>query len=453
MAVETDVNLDELSDEEFLAAIDDDDSSKRPAAEEPSDDEPQEEVINDSEDTDQDGDSNSPDPEDETNDPIDDDDQETSDGNESNEEPDLEENTHSNEDESAGDSIDDDSESTKEGETEAGSEDETDTNDDDDGQTQDTDELDYKSKYEELKSFYDEITSEFKANGKTVKGFNDPKKIIQSQQMAMGLSEKMAALKQYRPFMEPLRERGMLNDTSKFDLAMQLLDGDVDALKKHMKDLNIDPFELDMDNVNYQQKKTTASNLDIAIDDLFENAQTHGIDKELKTALESDWDKDSVLDILSNPAIGEDLIDHIESGAYNAVQDRIAEKQRYDRSFSRMSSLQQYQEAAAELKTEYDAYLVEEAQRMKADEVKHKAESKNNSRSKVNSEKAKIEKKRKDEAYKEKVAEQKRQIEEKRKKAASLSKSNKSRPKTVTKFDPDKLSDEEFAAWTDGFIT
>ena len=90
---------------------------------------------------------------------------------------------------------------------ESGNEEEAETEQKSDGSDGENAEIDYKKKYEELekqsakyKDYYDKVTSEFSANGKTVKGFTDPNKVIQAQQALYGLEEKFAMFKKYRPW-------------------------------------------------------------------------------------------------------------------------------------------------------------------------------------------------------------------------------------------------------------
>jgi len=160
--------------------------------------------------------------------------------------------------------------------TDEESEDETDTEETSDGEAQDTDGVDYKAFYDAV------VNTEFVVNGKKVKGFADPQKIIQSQQMAGGFSEKMAGFKQYRPFMNPLKERGMLEDQGKFDLAMNLIDGDKEAIKQHLQLLNIDPLDLDMEAINYEGKSNVASQESLVIEDTMERARSIGIEDRVR---------------------------------------------------------------------------------------------------------------------------------------------------------------------------
>jgi hypothetical protein len=72
-------------------------------------------------------------------------------------------------------------------------------------------EIDPAKELEELrkyKEFYDKVTGEFVANGRKVRGFTDPDKLIQAQQMAYGFSEKMAAFKKYKPYIKAIEDKG-----------------------------------------------------------------------------------------------------------------------------------------------------------------------------------------------------------------------------------------------------
>jgi len=81
----------------------------------------------------------------------------------------------------------------------------TDTDSTEDAKTTETGKID-PAEYERLKNFYETIANaEFVANGKKVKGFTDPEKIIRSQQMAYGYSDKMRGFNEYRPFLKALK--------------------------------------------------------------------------------------------------------------------------------------------------------------------------------------------------------------------------------------------------------
>lgn len=347
--------------------------------------------------------------------------------------------------------IDEDSESEDESGADSETEDEAETEDEDEDEDEsesedEADEIDYKKQYEEilaerdrLQGFYNEVTSEFVANGKKMKGFDDPKKIIQAQQMAAGFAEKMSTFKQYRPFMNALKEKGLLDNPDKFNFAMNLLDGDPEAIKQQMKSLDIDPYEMDMENINYTPKNQVASKLELAYDDILENAKSSNVESQVRQVITRDWDDQSVIDLLEDPQSSSDLVEHISSGAYAVVQDRIAEKRRIDvtGAYTSKPMIQQYREAALELENEYMQYL---AQNQQAQQSSKQVEQET------------VVNKQKQEAYKAKVEKRNAKADEARKRATTVSKK-----KTVTKpakkiVSVDDMTDEQITQYLDGLI-
>ena len=211
-----------------------------------------------------------------------------------------------------------------------------------------TDEIDYKAFYDAV------VNTEFVVNGKKTKGFADPKKIIQSQQMAGGFSEKMAGFKKYRPFMAPLKERGMLEDKAKFDLAMNLVDGDKEAIKEHLKSLKIDPLDLDMETIEYTPKPATTSEEALVLEDTMERARNAGIEDRVRDIVGKEWDDDSFKEFVTNSAVRNDLLNHIETGVYDTVQDKMLELSRldYDGAYGDLSTVEKYRVAVRALNNE-----------------------------------------------------------------------------------------------------
>ena len=318
------------------------------------------------------------------------------------------------------------------------SEDDADTEDQSDGDDSDTDKVDYKAFYDAV------VNTEFVVNGRKTKGFADPQKIIQSQQMAGGFSEKMAGFKQYRPFMAPLKERGMLEDQAKFNLAMNLIDGDKEAIKAHLQSLNIDPLDLDMDKIDYSGKSTLASQEALVIEDVMERAKASGIEDKVREVVGKAWDAESFKEFTDNEAVRNDLLNHIETGVYDTVQDKIAEMSRldYNGTFGSMSTVNKYRAAVRELQASQPAAPAAPVTPAPTQVVK---------KSNVSSEKAKIEQSRKEAEYKEKAAKQEAKLTQQRKRAASMSKK---KPKATPKaaFDPMKVEGEELDSLMDFLI-
>lgn len=360
---------------------------------------------------------------------------ENSDSEEDDEEEDtlVEADDSDDEDDSADDEEEDADEADKseEEDIDEESEDNTDTEDQSDGEGSDTDEVDYKSFYDAV------VNTEFVVNGKKVKGFADPKKIIQSQQMAGGFSEKMASFKQYRPFNAALKERGMLEDQAKFDLAMNLIDGDKEAIKAHLQSLNIDPIDLDMDKIDYSRKSTLASPESLVIEDTMERARASGIEDKVREVVGKQWDAESFQEFTSNDAVRNDLLNHIETGVYDTVQDKMAELSRldYNGAYGSLSTVNKYRAAVKELQAEQAAKPVAPV----TTPAKAAPAAKQSS---VKAEKAKIEAARKDAEYKNKAAAREAKLTQQRKRASSMSKKT-TKPKAKPVFDPMKIEGTE----------
>jgi len=321
-------------------------------------------------------------------------------------------------------------------------EDGTETEENNDGDAPETDGIDYKSFYDAV------VNTEFTVNGRKTKGFSDPKKIIQSMQMAGGYSDKMAGFKKYRPFMAPLQERGMLDDQSKFDLAMNIIDGDKEAIKKHLQSLEIDPIDLDMEAIDYSRKITTASDASLIVDDAIERAKSGGYEDRFRQVIGKEWDEASFNEFVDNPAVRNDLLAHMETGAYDKVTDRMAEMRRLDfnGAYGNLSTISQYRAAVADLQREA------EATPSKAPVAPVKAPTKTvKEKPSVKEEKAKIRQARKEAEYKKEVEAKNAKVAKQRKRATSMSKK---KPKTrpAAKFDPMKVEGEELDALMEHLI-
>ena len=337
----------------------------------------------------------------------------------------------------------DEAEESEDEDTDEESEDESETEEQSDGDAPDTDTVDYKA-------FYDAVANtEFVVNGRKVKGFTDPQKIIQAQQMAGGFSEKMAGFKQYRPFMSPLKDRGMLEDQTKFDLAMNLIDGDKEAIKQHLKSLNIDPLDLDMDKVEYSGKSNVATPETLVIEDVMDRAKSAGIEDRVRQVIGNEWDPESFKEFVDNSAVRNDLLSHMESGVYDTVKDKMAEMSRldYNGAFGAMNTVSKYRSAVQELQKEAANAPAKPAP------VKATTPKKTTSKSAtVKAEKAKIEKAREEEVYKEKAAKREATVAKQRKRAASMSK-KKPKAKAKAKFDPLKVEGDDLDNLMDFLIS
>lgn len=333
------------------------------------------------------------------------------------------------------------------------------TNQDDNGQNADTSANEDASgtetgkidpnEYARLKQFYDAIANaEFVANGKKVKGFTDPEKIIRSQQMLHGYSDRMKGFNEYRPFMKALKENGLLEDESKFNFALSLLKGDKAAIKQHMKTLSIDPVDLELDETVYKPTNYVASKESLILEDTLQVARESGIEDKLRKTIGEQWDNESFQEFVSNAEVRQDLLEHMQTGAFDLVQDKIAEMELLDTygTFRNMKSTDKYREAVQVVNRELAAKRSAEPQRLAPQESPQYVAQQQNNRIDT----ALLAKKEAE--YKAQVEQKNREADEARKKAAAISKKKATTTQTK-KFDPLTLEGDDLNSFVDGLIS
>ena len=214
------------------------------------------------------------------------------------------------------------------------------------------------AEYEKLKKFYDEIANaEFVANGKKVKGFTDPSKIIRSQQMLHDYSNKMRGINEYKPYLKTLKDKGIIGNEEKFNFAMSLLDGDKATIKKHLESLKIDPVDLELDddaNAQYSPKNYMPSKESLVLDEAMDIARSSGVEDKLRTVIAKEWDEESFGEFLRDPRVRNDLITHMQDGSFDTIQNKMTEMEMLDLtgSFSGLKSTDKYRAAIAEINRE-----------------------------------------------------------------------------------------------------
>ena len=370
--------------------------------------------------------------------------EDTDDSDDSQEETDTEDQNDDSDTATGSEGDDDDSANTQE------------TNQDDNGQNADTStnkdasgtetgKID-PAEYARLKQFYDQIANaEFVANGKKVKGFTDPEKIIRSQQMLHGYSDRMKGFNEYRPFMKALKDNGLLEDESKFNFALSLLKGDKAAIKQHMKTLSIDPVDLELDETAYKPTNYVASKESLILEDTLQVARESGIEDKLRKTIGEQWDNESFQEFVSNPDVRQDLLEHMQSGAFDLVQDKIAEMEVLDTygTFRNMKSTDKYRQAVQLVNKELAAKRPSEPERMPYN-AQQQAQQNNRIDAALLA--------KKEAEYKAQVEQKNKEADEARKKAAAISKKKATTVQTK-KFDPLSLEGDDLSSFVDGLIS
>lgn len=284
------------------------------------------------------------------------------------------------------------------------------------------------------KEFYEKVAlAKFTANGKEVEGFKNPEDLIRAQQMLHGYSDKMKVLKEYKKFIKPLEERKITADPEKFNLAMSILDGDVEAIKKVIKEKNIDPLEMDLENIKYSSKNVIPSDAQLIIEDYAEQAKEMGLEDKFYNVLTKDFDKESLNEFIKDGAVRSDLMKHLANGAYDVVKQEIRKMELLDAdgSLEGYSTVDKYRMAVKRLNEAHAK--TQPKQNVPVQKVV-----------KVDSEKDRLKKEQAEVEFKRKAAEKEKEVDEQRKKAASVSKTKPIKKIAEKEVKPEALKGEDF---------
>jgi len=240
--------------------------------------------------------------------------------------------------------------------------------------------------YQRLKDFHAKATRKFKARGREFDGFDDPDHIITAQQKALEYDELAKKQAKLRPIEKALEASGLLDDKEKFNLAIEVLDGNVEAIKALLKDKEIDPYDLDLEEIDetaIKSKSHVESDIVLAYDDTIREAEALGVQDTMSEVLES-WDTDSVVDLLQDNQYKDRLLEHIETGLYDTIQKEIEFNKRTDDvhgSFSRLNSKEQYRVATQRY---YDKTVAASVDKGTENTVEPVAKATNSNKSRVN---------------------------------------------------------------------
>lgn len=200
---------------------------------------------------------------------------------------------------------------------------------------EDSSEVDYKAEYER-------IMQPFKANGKEMK-VDNVDDAIQLMQMGANYTKKMAALKPNLKMLKMLENNELLSE-EKLGFYIDLEKKDPAAIKKLLKDSDIDPMELDLEEKSeYKPSNHTVDDrqvdLDMALEDIKDTptySKTIGI-------VSNKWDGQSKQAIYENPQLLNVINDHVSSGVYDVINSEI-ERERTLGRLTGISDLEAYRQ-------------------------------------------------------------------------------------------------------------
>ena len=270
---------------------------------------------------------------------------------------------------------------------------------------QETTKIDYKA-------FYETVTQDFKASGKTMPGVKEPEKFIKALQMATDYALKTAALK------PALKRVKMLEEVSDEDLA-EMLDfkkRNPEVIKKALKEANIDPLELDMDKVNYvpQVQMISDSEYDFreTVDELSKDVKFNDTRQLILSGLDTKSKELALTDTRVLKALHQEVV----SGRIEQIQAKALELRAFGSVDSSITDLELYATIARQMDQNSSTITQSNPSAVSAQVVSNTQ-------------------------TKQVTKEPNPELEDKRARAGIQTKPQ---SKVVKKYDPTKLSDDEF---------
>jgi len=193
-----------------------------------------------------------------------------------------------------------------------------------------TAELDYKDAY-------DSVLQPIKVSGEDVqvKSVSDLRTLAS---MGIDYSRKMRDIKPLRALGQTLEKAGLMSDGNIDEQALlRLIDiknGNRDALSDLMKEQDIDPFELEMDDFTYETESTMVDESSVAFSDIEKELVSRGSINKVVEAINK-FDAESKAFFNDEPSNLLGLEEDIASGAYAQIISQV----HYEKSVGRMTDL------------------------------------------------------------------------------------------------------------------
>jgi hypothetical protein len=202
------------------------------------------------------------------------------------------------------------------------------------GEADATGDTDWQAKFEAVEAQYQALMSDFKASGRTVK-LESPDDARRLMQMGYDYTNKMRDMKPHLKVLKTLEHNDLL-DAEKINFAIDLMKGNPEAIKKFLKDKEIDPIDLSLeDSPDYVATDHSVSDEQVALDEVLDSIRSTETFPRLAQVITKEWDKPSQEVLMGIPSLIGVINDHMQQGYY----DQIVAKVDYERSLGRLRGL------------------------------------------------------------------------------------------------------------------
>jgi hypothetical protein len=194
----------------------------------------------------------------------------------------------------------------------ASEQDETDS--DEAGET--SDEVDYKAEFNRVMAPFRAAKREIKLNN-----IDDARRLMQ---MGVDYSRKMEAMKPYQRVLQTLEKNNLL-DVERLNFLIDLDKKNPDAIKKFLKDSDIDPMDLSLeDNTDYKPNDHMVAEQEVVLNEVLSDLKQTDTFDRLAIVISEEWDTASRQVLYQDPGIIRALNDNMQSGVFDQIADEMA---------------------------------------------------------------------------------------------------------------------------------
>ena len=170
----------------------------------------------------------------------------------------------------------------------------------------------------DYKAFYETVTQDFKASGKVIPGVKEPEKFIKALQMATDYALKTAALK---PALKRVKMLDGISD-EEFTEMLDFRKRNPEVIKKALKEAQLDPLDLDLEDIQYTPQSKIMSDADYEFKETIEKLSQEDAVAFQRTQhiVLNELDTTSKTTVLSNPHILSALQSEVASGRFEKIQ-------------------------------------------------------------------------------------------------------------------------------------
>ena len=168
----------------------------------------------------------------------------------------------------------------------------------------------------DYKKFYETVTQDFKASGKVIPGVKEPEKFIKALQMATDYALKTAALK---PALKRVKMLDGISD-EEFTEMLDFRKRNPEVIKKALKDANLDPIDLDMEHVNYVPQQRVPSDAEYEYREVVEDLAKDAKFTNTRNVILNELDPKSKEMVLTDTRVLKALHEEVASGRFEQIQ-------------------------------------------------------------------------------------------------------------------------------------